>query len=165
MLYYFHGFRNRSKKRKAKDVCTNLEEVTRHNEVVDLSLNGMFHNQDFTAELDEKVMKKFNERELLKEAFRGDPLNHSVYTKTENQGSFEKLPSLSSFEGSRAESSLSSYLSEKIFGRKKKSQQFKTKIGPKEIQLDPSRVVVFKKGRLLDGGYYIVEFSYTQRYF
>lgn len=115
--------------------------------------------------MSEPILLDFPESEKLKEAFKLDPLNDTVQAKTDNQSSYENLPYLSSQSMSREGDAMSSYLHNRVFGRKRKSERFRTKIGPKEIKLDPSRVVVFKKGRLLNTGYFIIEFSYTKTYF
>lgn len=115
--------------------------------------------------MENTLLFNFPDQDKLRDAFNADPLNDSGYARSNHQSSSEKLPSLSSFSQSRADNAMGTYLSNKIYGKKKKSDNFATKIGPKEIKLDPSRVVVFKKGRMLNQGYFIIEFSYTQRYF
>jgi hypothetical protein len=56
---------------------------------------------------------------------------------------------------------MNAYLNHKVFKKKRSSENRQIKTGLKDVQLDPTRVVVFKKGRALNTGYYIVEFSYT----
>lgn len=145
------------KKKKNKDMSTNMEELTRQEDGIDLSQPSKNDNSDLS-------FQNFPEHVKLQEAFKLDPLSQSTFTRTGNYSSSGKLPSLSTHDNNR-DSFMNTYLSQKLFGKKKKSQINNANIGPKEIKLDPSRVVVFKKGRLLENGYFIIEFSYTNSYF
>lgn len=114
----------------------------------------------------DNIPDNFPEQEKLRQAFTSDPFSESVYSKINSQNSYEKLPSLSSFSNqSRADSAMNAYLNHKVFSKKRQSENRQIRTGVKDIQLDPSRIVVFKKGRALNAGYYIVEFSYTSYYF
>ena len=64
------------------------------------------------------ILDNFPEKEKLREAFTSDPFDGSVYAKSKNQSSQEKLPSLSGHSQSRADSAMSSYLDRTIFKQK-----------------------------------------------
>mmetsp|Transcript_32002 Transcript_32002/g.28363 ORF Transcript_32002/g.28363 Transcript_32002/m.28363 type:complete len:199 (-) Transcript_32002:624-1220(-) len=144
-----------AKYKSKRDMVTGIENLKREDRL-DLSNN---------VEMSNPIMERFPEKEKLQEAFTADPFEGSIYSKSNHQTSFEKLPSLSSYTQSKADSAISSYLGNKVFGKKKYGSVSNTKIGAKNIKLDPSRVIVFKKGRALSQGYFVLEFSYTTSYF
>ena len=152
------------KTRSRRDMATGMENLNRKDNI-DLSHNSNWISFNFIVEMNSPIADNFPEKEKLQEAFTNDPLENSVYSKSNHGSSWEKLPSLPSYSQSRADSAMGSYLEKKIFGRKKYSSVSSTNLGPKQIKLDPSRVIVFKKGRALNQGYFIIEFSYTKSYF
>ncbi|CAI2365860.1 unnamed protein product [Moneuplotes crassus] len=117
------------------------------------------------TEVNHTMIQNFPEKEKLEEAFNSDPFENSVYTRSNNHSSHEKLPKISSYANSRAESAISTYLEKKAIKRRKKSHVQHTVKGRENNILDPSRTIVFKKGVALASGFYIVEFSYTSSYF